>query len=202
LSLATGTEIPEQEETRIRLPRGTMAKSLLLGSLGGSVVAWIPGLSPSVASMAARVSAGNMPEEFLISISGVNTANALFSLAALYVIGRPRSGAAAAIEQLMALDQSSLVAMILIVITVTLASYGTAVASARCAASLLSRLNYRLLCLGVLVGLVAMTLIFTGPFGALIFFLSAMLGLIAPLAGIHRTHAMGVLMVPLILRYL
>jgi putative membrane protein len=47
-----------------------------------------------------------------------------------------------------------------------------------------------------------MTLIFTGPFGLLIFFLSAVLGLIAPLAGIHRTHAMGVLMVPLIMHYL
>jgi putative membrane protein len=202
LSLATGSEIPEQEETRIRLSRATMAKSLLLGSLGGSVVAWIPGLSPSVASMAARLGAASMPEEFLISISGVNTANALFSLVALYVIGRPRSGAAAAIEQLITLDQRSLVAMILIVITVTLASYGAAVASARYAASLLSRLNYRLLCLGVLVGLAAITLIFTGPFGMLIFFLSAMVGLIAPLAGIHRTHAMGVLMVPLIVRYL
>lgn len=202
LSLATGTEIPEQEETRIRLSRGAMAKSLLLGSLGGSVVAWIPGLSPSVAASAARLGAASTPEEFLISISGVNTANALFSLVALYVIGQPRSGAAAAIAQLMTLDQSSLAAMILIVITVTLASYWAAVASARCAASLLSRLNYRLLCIGVLAGLVAMTLIFTGPFGLLIFFLSAVLGLIAPLAGIHRTHAMGVLMVPLIVRYL
>jgi putative membrane protein len=202
LSLATGTEIPEQEETQIRLSRGAMAKSLLLGSLGGSVVAWIPGLSPSVAASAARLGAASTPEEFLISISGVNTANALFSLVALYVIGRPRSGAAAAIAQLMTLDQSSLAAMILIVITVTLASYWAAVASARCSALLLSRLNYRLLCIGVLAGLVAMTLIFTGPFGLLIFFLSAVLGLIAPLAGIHRTHAMGVLMVPLIVHYL
>jgi putative membrane protein len=202
LSLATDTEIPEQKETRIRLSQGTMAKSLLVGSLGGSVVAWIPGLSPSVASMAARAGASIRPEEFLISISGVNTANALFSLVALHVIGRPRSGAAAAIDQLIVLDQSSLASMILIAITITLASYGAAVASARSAARLLSKLNYRLLCIEVLGGLVGMTLIFTGPFGLLIFFLSAVLGLIAPLAGIHRTHAMGVLMVPLIMHYL
>jgi putative membrane protein len=202
LSLAAGTEIPEQEDTRIRLSQGAMARSLFLGSLGGSVVAWIPGLSPSVAAAAARLGAATMPEEFLISISGVNTANALFSLVALYAIGRPRSGAAAAIAQLMTLDQSSLASMILIVLAVTLASYSAAVASARCAALLLSRLNYRLLCIGVLAGLAAMTLIFTGPFGMLIFFLSAVVGLIAPLAGIHRTHAMGVLMVPLIVRYL
>jgi putative membrane protein len=202
LSLVSGTEIPEQEETQIRLPAGAMAKSLFLGSLGGSVVAWIPGLSPSVAAAASRLGEATMPEEFLISISGVNTANALFSLVALYAIGRPRSGAAAAIAQLMTLDQRSLGSMILIVIAVTLVSYSAVVASAPCAAFLLSKVNYRLLCMGVLVGLSTMTLVFTGPFGMLIFFLSAVLGLIAPLAGVHRTHAMGVLMVPLIVHYL
>jgi putative membrane protein len=202
LSLAAGTEIPAQEETRIRLPPGAVAKSLILGSLGGSVVAWIPGLSPSVAAAAARLGGEIMPEEFLISISGVSTANALFSLVALYAIGRPRSGAAAAIAQLITLDESSLGSMILIAIAVTLVSYSAVVASAPCAALLLSRVNYRLVCTCVLLGLSAMALIFTGLFGMLIFFLSALLGLIAPLAGVHRTHAMGVLMVPLIVHYL
>ena len=51
----------------------------------------------------------------------------------------------------------------------------------------------------VLAFLVAMTAAFTGLFGLFIFFLSTVVGLIAPVAGIHKTHAMGVLMVPLIL---
>mgnify|MGYP001767283999 FL=1 len=47
-----------------------------------------------------------------------------------------------------------------------------------------------------------MSYAFTGTFGLFIFFLSTVVGLIAPVAGIRRTHAMGVLMLPLIVRYL
>lgn len=54
----------------------------------------------------------------------------------------------------------------------------------------------------MLAGLTAMTLAFTGWFGLLIFFISTIVGMISPLAGIRKTHAMGVLMLPLIVHYL
>ncbi|MCX6668680.1 MAG: tripartite tricarboxylate transporter permease [Methanothrix sp.] len=202
LSLSTDTEIPEQEETEIKMPASALAKAVISGSLGGSVVAWIPGVSPSVAALATRLGAPSSAEEFLVSISGVNTANAMFSLVALYVIQKPRSGAAAAIQQLMTLDQSILAQMMIVVIIVATASYFATIGTARGAAQAISRLNYRMLCLAVLAFLVAMTLAFTGVFGLFIFFLSTVVGLIAPVAGIHKTHAMGVLMVPLIVHYL
>jgi putative membrane protein len=85
---------------------------------------------------------------------------------------------------------------------VTAASYLACIAAARLAGRAIVRLNYRLLCLTVLLFLVVMTSAFTGLFGLFIFFLSTVVGLIAPVTGIHRTHAMGVLMLPLILRYI
>lgn len=202
LSLSTGTEIPAQEETEIRMPLHRLAQAVFSGSLGGSVVAWIPGVSPSVAALATRLGAQSSAEEFLVSIAGVNAANALFSLVALYVIGKPRSGAAAAIQALTALDQSALVQMVIMVIIVAAASYVAVIASARVAARAISRLNYRMLCAGVLIFLMAMSFAFTGTFGLFIFFLSTVVGLVAPVAGIHKTHAMGVLMLPLIVRYI
>jgi putative membrane protein len=138
----------------------------------------------------------------MVSIAGVNSANVLFSLVALYVIAKPRSGAAAAIQELIALDQSTLIQMIIIVVIVAEASYLACIAAARLAGRAIVRLNYRLLCLTVLLFLVAMTYAFTGQFGLFIFFLPTVVGLIAPVAGIHRTHAMGVLMLPLICRYI
>ncbi|HNQ55249.1 MAG TPA: tripartite tricarboxylate transporter permease, partial [Methanothrix sp.] len=201
-SLSTGTEIPEQKESRIKLKPGLLAIALFSGSLGGSVVAWIPGVSPSIAAITARLGRPSSPEEFLVSNAGVNTANALFSLVALYVIDRPRSGAAAAIKELMALDQSALVQMVIIAVLVAAASYLACLAAARPAGKAVSQINYRLLCLGVLAFLAVMCYAFTGLFGLFIFFLSTVVGLIAPIAGIHRTHAMGVLMLPLIVRYI
>ncbi len=202
LSLSADTKIPEQKESEIKLSASTLAKAVFSGGLGGSVVAWIPGVSPSVAAITARLGVVPGPEEFLVSIAGVNTANALFSLVALYVIDKPRSGAAAAIQELMTLDQSIFAQMIIIAVMVAAASYLACIGAARLAGRAMSRLNYRLLCLGVLLFLVAMTYAFTGFFGLFIFFLSTVVGLIAPVAGIYRTHAMGVLMLPLILRYI
>jgi putative membrane protein len=202
LSLSADTQIPAQEDGRINMPAASLAKAVLSGSLGGSVVAWIPGVSPSVAAITARLGNPSTPEEFLVSISGVNTANALFSLVALYAIDRPRSGAAAAIQQLIELDRGAMLQMVIIVVVVAAASYLAAIGTARQAARAICNLNYRLLCLVVLAFLVAMTYVFTGPFGLFIFFLSTVVGLIAPVAGIHRTHAMGVLMLPLIARYI
>ncbi|VVB72287.1 Tripartite tricarboxylate transporter TctA family protein [uncultured archaeon] len=202
LSLSDDTQIPEQEESSIKIPGAMLARSIFSGSLGGSVVAWIPGVSPSVAAITARLGAPSSPEEFLVSISGVNTANALFSLVALYSIDKPRSGAAAAIQQLMELDQTAMARMMIIVVVVAAASYIATIGTAHQAARAICALSYRRLCLGVLAFLVAMTYAFTGVFGLFIFFLSTVVGLIAPVAGIHRTHAMGVLMLPLIVHYL
>ncbi|NMB86160.1 MAG: hypothetical protein GYA29_07955 [Methanothrix sp.] len=202
LSLSTDAKIPRQEDTSIKMPAGLLVRAVFSGSMGGSVVAWIPGVSPSVASIATRLGAPSSEEEFLVCIAGVNTANALFSLVALYVIDKPRSGAAAAIQELMILDQSALLQMILIVLAVGAASYIGSIATARAAARAFSSLNYRALCVSVLAFLMAMTFAFTGIFGLFIFFLSTVVGLIAPVAGIHKTHAMGVLMLPLIVHYL
>jgi putative membrane protein len=202
ISLSGDSEVAEQRESDISLSPGALAKAVVSGSLGGSVVAWIPGVSASVAALTVRLGAPAGPEEFLVNIGGANTANALFSLVALYVIGRPRSGAAAAIQELMDIDGSSLAAMIIIVVIVAAFSFLATLWAARLAARAVSNVNYRLLCLMVLLFLTAMSYAFTGIFGLFIFFLSTVVGLVAPVAGIRRTHAMGVLMLPLILRYI
>ncbi len=202
ISLSGDGEVAEQKESEINLPAGALARAVVSGSLGGSAVAWIPGVSASVAALTVRLGAPAGPEEFLVNIGGANTANALFSLVALYVIGRPRSGAAAAIAELMDLDGTSLACMIIIVVIVAAISFLATLWAARLAARAVSRVNYRLLCLLVLLFLTAMSYAFTGTFGLFIFFLSTVVGLIAPVAGIRRTHAMGVLMLPLIVRYL
>jgi putative membrane protein len=202
ISLSGDSEVAEQRESDISLSPGALARAIVSGSLGGSAVAWIPGVSASVAALTVRLGAPAGPEEFLVNIGGANTANALFSLVALYVIGRPRSGAAAAIQELMDIDGSSLAAMIIIVVIVAAFSFLATLWAARLAARAVSNVNYRLLCLMVLLFLTAMSYAFTGIFGLFIFFLSTVVGLIAPVAGIRRTHAMGVLMLPLILRYI
>jgi len=202
ISLATGAEIPAQRETEFEISRRTATKSAFLGGFAGSVVAWVPGVTPAVATVVTRLGSEGSDEEFLVSVSGVNTANALFALVALQVVGRPRSGAAVAISELVEMDQGILLTMITVVVATAVLSYIATIWAGRVAARLVRMVNYRLLCGSVLVFLIGMTFAFTGSFGLFLFFVSTVVGLIAPLAGIRKTHAMGVLMLPLLILYL
>jgi putative membrane protein len=202
ISLSSEAEIPPQEDAPIQMDLKSLARSILMGGIAGSLIAWFPGVSPAVATMVTRLGAPTTPKEFLVSIAGVNSANAVFSLVALYVMGQPRSGAAAAIKELVSLDKGLMTLMIVILLAVAALSYVATLEIGRRAAKVISRINYQALCIAVLVGLTTMSLVFTGPFGGFLFFLSTVVGLIAPLSGVHKTHAMGVLMLPLLLRYL
>ena len=63
----------------------------------------------------------------------------------------------------------------------------------------IQRVNYKMLMSGVVVFLVVMTAVLTGVFGLLILATATGIGLLPPLWGVKRTHAMGVLMLPIIL---
>ncbi len=202
ISLASRAEIPDQRETEFDLSARAIARSAFLGGLAGSVVAWVPGVTPAVATVVTRLGSEGSDQEFLVSISGVNTANSLLTLVALFVVGRPRSGAAVAIEELVDLDGYSLLVMVTIVLGVSILSYFATLQAGRAAAKVVRRLNYRILCIAVLAFLTAMTFGFAGPFGLFLYLVSTVVGLVAPFAGIRKTHAMGVLMVPLIAYYL
>ena len=202
LSIAYHAKVPAQIDTCFDITGRSLVKSTFMGGLAGSVVAWVPGVTPAVATLVTRLGAPSSSEEFLVSVSGVNTANALFTVVALYAIGRPRSGAAAAIESLVKIDENLLIEMIIIILATAFLSYLTTIWAGRLAAKAIRRVNYRKLCAVVLFCLLAMSFVFTGWFGGFLFLTSTTIGLIAPLAKIRKTHAMGVLMLPLLVYYL
>lgn len=202
LSIFTESSIPEQRDQGFEMSLPDLAGSILVGGLAGSIVAWIPGISPAIATAATRLGAPGTDREFLVSVASVSTSCAIFSLVALYIIDRPRSGAAAAIGNLVQIDRDMLFLMIISIVAVAAASFLVTIRMAKAAAIVLGRINYHWLCMAVLAGLGLMTLAFTGPFGGLIFCLSTVVGLVAPISGIRKTHAMGVLMMPLIMYYL
>jgi putative membrane protein len=202
LSLASKSEIPAQRNAGFDLPARTIGRSAFLGGLAGSVVAWVPGVTPAVATVVTRLGSQGSDREFLVSVSGVNTANALFTLVALLVVGRARSGAAVAVEELVDMDGRILLMMVTIVLFVSILSYFATLSAGRVAARMVRRLNYRMICISVLAFLTVLTFCFAGPFGLFLYFISTVVGLVAPFAGIRKTHAMGVLMVPLLDYYL
>ena len=142
ISLMSHPLIPFQFRSRMELDRKRIARGIIVGGTSGSLVAWLPGISSSIATVFARLlikqdfgrgpdamsdnfdhddSITESAKEFIVSISGVNTCNAIFGLLALVVIGKSRSGAMVAINGLLGtIDiNTSMVILFLFVIALT-----------------------------------------------------------------------------------
>lgn len=210
LSLMTKSEIPPQQKAcRFVLPRKRIVRGMLTGSTAGSFVAWLPGVSSAVGTIIARLLVreekdADSSKEFMISLSGANTANAIFSLVALFIIQRARSGAMVAIDGLINVNEwelSTIIILLIVIIYISIISYYTTIYLGDRIAGFLSRINYSKLCAAVLAGLTLMVIMFTGWFGLVIFLISTPVGMVASFAKIRKTHAMGVILLPVIMYF-
>jgi putative membrane protein len=144
-------------------------------------------------------------KEFIVSMSGVNTSNAIFGLVAFVIIGRTRSGAMVAIEQILGgnfLTLSILLLFFAAIVLTALFSYFSTIWIGNNAHHLLKKVNYSKLCTCVLIGLGIMVLLFTGLFGFFIFVISTPIGMLASFMNVRKSHAMGVILLPVILYFL
>ena len=144
-------------------------------------------------------------KEFIVSISGVNTSNAIFGLVAFVVIGRTRSGAMAAVKEILGTDSLDLPVLLLFFASMVLTaifSYFSTVWIGNNAHHLLKKVDYTKLCAGVLVGLTVMVFLFTGLFGLFIFVISTPIGMLSSFMNVRKSHAMGVILLPVILYFL
>jgi putative membrane protein len=210
LALMTHSEIPPQQKNcMFMLPGKSIIRGILSGSTAGSFVAWLPGVSSAVGTIIARLlvhedKGEDASKEFIISLSGANTANAIFSLIALYTIHRTRSGAMVAINGVVNIDEWDMSVMILllaVIVYVSILSYYSTIHLGDRISGLLSKMDYPKLCSSVLIFLTLMVIMFTGWFGLVIFLISIPVGMISSFAKIRKTHAMGVILLPVILYF-
>ena len=206
LSLRSTPEMPMQHKTTLSLPGSVVLKGAIIGTAAGALVSWFPAVSTGVATTVTGILSKKSEADdrkYLVSVSGVNTANAIFSLVALYVIGHPRSGAVAAAQS--AIGSISFDTFLLLAFVMCLAgalTYPLTIAIGGSAAGVFSRLNYRMLNASVLLLLTAMCLAMTGFAGLAVFILSTMIGLSPHLVNVRKTCLMGVLLLPCISYFL
>jgi putative membrane protein len=200
-------EIPRQGHHDFSLPGGEIGLAALLGTAAGALVSWFPAVSAGVATSVTGMFSkrdGDSDRRYLISVSGVNTANAVFSLVALYVIGKPRSGAVAAAQELLggAIDYGTFVLFVVVICVTGVLSYPIVLLIGAYAAETFGKINYRRMNRCVLLFLGTMCLLMTGMMGLAIFLIAASVGMAAHLLKVKKTCLMGVLLLPCILYFL
>ena len=188
----------EQTFSGLMISQGSIIGNGIKGAFAGAIVGWLPGFSSGTANalLAVRRSSEKMdPREYLVSTSAANTSNAVLGLAALYALGRMRSGA---MVTLASFDLPSVYLLVLAAGAAALAGYLVTVSSSKLS-RVIMHLDQKIIARGVLLFLVGMTVIFCGPFGVLILILTTLVGLIPAMADKPRIFCMGAIMLPVML---
>ena len=190
----------EQKFFGLAVSKKEVLKSTVRGTFAGAVVGWLPGFSSGTANALLAVHKSGeyesrKPREYLLATSAANTANAVLGLAALYAVGRMRSGTLAAVAEFplpsifLLLAAAGVAAVLGYLLTVLFSRAGRYAAQA----------NQKALSAGVLIFLILLTAVFCGPFGLMLLALASAVGIIPAKLGVSRIFCMGAVMLPVML---
>ena len=157
--------------------------------------------------MNAREKAGD--EQTIVTLSSVNTASAFSVIVVLFIILRPRSGAALAVNELIAVEEwtsfmmpADLIYLLIFLILGGSLSYFLTLKIGKIFAKRFANVPYSLLVTLTIIMIAVLVFIFTGIMGLLILMAATAIGMIPVLWGVRRSHCMGVLLIPIILHFL
>jgi len=206
-SLFYTPDIPEQRIEEPVLEPGEIAKSVVSGSVFGSMVSFLPGVTSAHATVMAMLARRNrQPEQVITTLSGVNTANVIFCLATLFLISRARSGTTMAISNLlhvqprgMVIPPLTLIYLLMVVLMASACSFFITKYLGEQFSRFFVKLPYRKMLMGIAVFLSVLVFLFTGVLGLFILLVATCIGLIPIYFGVRRSNCMGVLLLPIII---
>jgi len=195
------TRIPQKNFVRVDIDKNFVASGFL-GSFGGMLVGILPAMSPSQVGVLIYEIIGSDIRNFIVSVSAINTSDAIYSFISLYTIHNPRSGVATMVGKIIDIDFNGLLLIIGVIAFSAFVATIIHIRIGRIAMSLLNIVDYKTLSLISIILILSLVYIFTGFLGIYILLLSTSIGLLSILTGISRTHSMGVLLLPTILYFL
>ncbi len=179
-------------------------KALISGQFSGFLTAVLPGLGAATAAIMSMQITRNLGNGgFLTLIGSINTVNFTLSLTTLYLLDKARNGSIIAIQQL--LDNTTLSSLIVYLASSLVAGclgVFVVIKLGKIFAEKITKINYMKLVLAVIFFITALVFLLSGLIGFLILIVSTALGLIAPITQITRTHAMGCILLPVIMFFL
>ncbi|MBI2101371.1 tripartite tricarboxylate transporter permease [Candidatus Woesearchaeota archaeon] len=202
LSLTQKTSLPVQRTTEmIKVKTKDMAKALSSGIFSGSLVSIFPGLGPAQAAVVAGQVVGKIEvAAYLVLVGGINTVSMILSLITLFTIEKARNGSIIVVQQLL---QNINLNILVLFMSAALVAGGIAtfftLYTSKVFSSIMNRLNYSMLSIGIIAFIGLMVLYFSGIVGFLILIIATFIGLIPNIVDVSRSNSMACLLVPIIL---
>lgn len=194
-----GDGVPPQDDPTIATSKRSVLGLSGIGTLAGAVVGYVPAVSSAIAATFALFAVPGRygARGFVVTTSGVNTANTVFALFALVALGSPRTGVLVALEATeVPLSLPHLLAAV--ALGATAGAVGVLVIGDRYLA-VVGNLDPTRLSVGLLCVLAALSYLFAGPTGVAAYVAATLVGLVPARLGARRATLMGVLICPIAL---
>jgi putative membrane protein len=184
-----------------KMDRKSVLSCIGVGSLAGIIAGLLPGIGSTQSTILTQqiFKKGNDSRQFLISIGAITSCDIVYSIFALWLINNPRSGIAIGVGKLLEVGLGEILIFIAVILTSAAIATIVSLKITKLMLGLLKKIDYRKMCISVLVFLLALTVIFSGIAGLGILIVSTAVGLIPNYVNIRRTYGMGCLLLPTIL---
>lgn len=209
VSVKTKIHVPKQEIKplrKIKLEKGSFLRSSFAAMVAAPLSSFLPGVGAGHAAVIGSEITGDLGKDkrsFLFLVGAINTIVMALSFVTIYAIGRTRTGAAAAVADLLGeMVLGDLVLVLVVVFVSGVIAFIIGVNLSKLLARGIGKVNYSKLSLGIIGVLVVVNLVLTNWIGILVLVTGSALGVFAILSGVRRINLMGALLVPTILFYL
>ena len=206
-SLFYTPEIPPQEIKEPEIKGMGILKSIVSGAVSGSMVSVLPGITSAHATVMAMLARRNRePEQVILTLSGVNTANVIFCTATLFLTLHARSGTMIAINRIMEVQPwegitppPAFFQLLIAVLTASAFSFFITRYMGKQFSLFFCRIPYRKMLFSIIISLAVLVFVINGWLGLLVLFVATTIGLIPICTGVKRSNCMGVLLLPIII---
>ncbi|MHC1635710.1 MAG: tripartite tricarboxylate transporter permease, partial [Candidatus Methanospirareceae archaeon] len=105
-SLMHTPNIPEQRIEEPFIEKREVMKSIIAGSTFGAIVSFLPAITAAHATVMAMLARRNRePEQVIVTLSSVNTSDAIFCIFTLFLILKARSGVMMVVDKILEVPQ-------------------------------------------------------------------------------------------------
>lgn len=177
-------------------------KGIFTGWFAGLLVGILPGIGSSQAGVIASNAFRAKAKDFLTALGGINISNMFFTFIAFFTLEKTRSGAAAAISQV--LFTPTIYDLLLIMGVGLTATFIAAIVTLKTGKLIIRKfqnINYQKINTSVLILLVILAFLLSGFIGLLILATGVFIGLLTNLLKIRRSNMMGFFLLPTILYF-
>ncbi|MDD5012127.1 MAG: tripartite tricarboxylate transporter permease [Candidatus Nanoarchaeia archaeon] len=198
-SIKNKIEIPKQEITK---PECRLFKPLLGSLIASPLCGFLPGLGGGQAVVLGNTISRTDKKGFLVLVGATNILVMGLSFVSLYAISKTRTGAAAAIQEIIGiLSWKCLLVILIAVLFSGIISFFLTKILTKFFAQKISKINYSVLSIATLIFLTIIVFIFSGFLGLLVLTASTLVGIYCNSLAVKKTHMMGCLLIPTMIYY-